>query len=282
MLLNSFNKPAGDSLGLSKATPPVSVAPNQSNTTGKAPKLPRETWTWRRIGIIAGIVIWTFAGFMLAQAIGLAGIWVLQALGVPLADVSATTFNTVVNIIIYSLAIVIILGVPKLVKKRPTTKEDLGVQRYPQLKDVAWLFAGAITYLILTLIVTSFAMVVFPSGDYTEAQEIGFAGLTNNWEFILAFISLVIVAPVAEEVIFRGYMYGKLRKYAPVWLTVLLTSLLFAIAHFQWNVGLDTFALGVVLALLRFATGSIWASILLHMLKNGVAFYLLFVNPPVL
>ena len=58
---------------------------------------------------------------------------------------------------------------------------------------------------------------------------------------------------------------------------VLITSLVFGVMHFQWNVGVNVFALSVVLCVMREVTGTIYAGILLHMLKNGVAFYLLYV-----
>ena len=247
----------------------------------QAPQKPHRS-LWYRTGLTIGIVAWTFLGFMLAQAIGLAILAGLQAAGVSLEDANATTLSTVTNIFVYCLAIAIIIGVPYLVKKRGTTLKDIGLDRLPRWKDFLWLLAGLVAYIILTLIVTSISMALFPQADYNEAQNTGFSGLANQFEFVLAFISLVIVAPVAEEVIFRGYLFGKLRKNAQVWISVLLTSALFAIAHFQFNVALDTFALGVVLALLRVASGSIWASILLHMLKNGIAFYFLFVNPGIL
>jgi membrane protease YdiL (CAAX protease family) len=123
---------------------------------------------------------------------------------------------------------------------------------------------------------------VFPQVDLQQSQEIGFQNLSGYSQYLLAFITLVIVAPIAEEVLFRGYLYGKLRKHAPIWLGALITSALFAVAHGQWNVAVDTFALSLVMCSLREITGSIWAGTLLHMMKNGLAFYFLFINPSVL
>lgn len=233
----------------------------------------------RRVLMTVGLVVWTFFGFMLAQAIGLAVVAVLEWAGVPLRSVDRTLFNTIANIVIYSLSLVIVIGMPLWIKKRPTTLQELGLQRLPKWLDTIWPLAGGATYIILTVLVMAGAMALFPGGDYNQAQETGFSYLTSRLEYILAFVSLVIVAPVAEEIIFRGYLLGKLRKYAADWIAVLLTAALFALAHFQLNVSLDTFALGVVLCYLRIFSGSIWASIFLHMLKNGVAYYFLFVNP---
>lgn len=219
---------------------------------------------------------------MLAQAIILAVFAAAQAVGVPFEEVNETVFNSVTGGVIYALAIVIVIGVPYLVKRRATSKEEVGLQRLPTWLDIALAPAGAIVYIMLTLVVTALAMTFLPFVDYTQEQETGFGNIATQFEYILAFISLVIVAPVAEEVLFRGYLFGKLRKYAPVWMSILITSALFALVHFQWNVALDVFALSIVLCALRLTSGSIWPSILLHMLKNGTAFYFLFINPSLL
>ena len=63
----------------------------------------------------------------------------------------------------------------------------------------------------------------------------------------------------------------------PWWLPATLVSALFGVAHGQWNVGLDVFVLSMVACGLREATGSIWAGIVLHMIKNMVAFMATFV-----
>ncbi|MCZ6901364.1 MAG: CPBP family intramembrane metalloprotease, partial [Rickettsia endosymbiont of Ixodes persulcatus] len=111
--------------------------------------------------------------------------------------------------------------------------------------------------------------------------------LVSTWQYIVAFVMLVVLAPVGEELLFRGYLYGKLRKSAPIWLAVLATSLTFGLAHLwtggegplQWAVAVDTFVLSLVMCSVREYTGAIWITIFMHMAKNGLAFYLLFVNP---
>jgi membrane protease YdiL (CAAX protease family) len=53
----------------------------------------------------------------------------------------------------------------------------------------------------------------------------------------------------------------------------------FGAVHGQWNVAIDVFSLSLIMCGLREITGNIWAGALLHMLKNGLAFYILFINP---
>lgn len=237
---------------------------------------------WYRFGMSAGVIGWVFLGFALAQAMGLGLVYGASWVGVPLDAVNQSVFSTVMAVFVYAFAIAIIIGVPWLIKKWKTTPAELGVAKRPKWMDIVWLLVAIFAYLVLTVSITALAMYLFPSADYQQKQEIGFEALTHSWEYILAFASLVILAPAAEELIFRGYLFGKLKKYAAVWVSVLCSAALFAVAHGQWNVALDTFALGLVLASLRVVTGSIWASIALHALKNALAFYFLFVNPIIL
>lgn len=236
----------------------------------------------KRYALVIGLPLWAFLGFMLSNALVLALITALSAAGISFESANEALFNATLGAVIYGLAILIVLGLPWLARRRPTTKVELGLQRLPTWIDIAWVPAGAVAYIALTALVAAFAAAFMPFVDYNQAQDTGFAGISGGLEYVLAFVSLVVVAPVAEEVLFRGYLFGKLQKYAPVWLAVVITSLLFAAVHFQWNVGLDVFALSIVMCLARIISGSLWPSILIHMLKNGTAFYFLFINPSLL
>ena len=257
---------------------------NSSNSSTKvvAVSLPPKYSLKHRIVMSIALPAWAFLGFMLAQALIIGLIEVLQVVGVPLDQISGPLFQTLAGAVTYALTLLIVIGVPRFVKKARTTKEELGMQRLPGLMDFVWVPAGVAAYLVLTAIVTALAMSFLTFVNYEQIQDTGFTNMGTQAEYILAFIMLVIVAPIAEELLFRGYLLGKLRKYAPLWISILITSVLFAIVHFAWNVGLDVFALSIVLCVLRVVSGSLWPSIMLHMLKNGVAFYFLFINPTVL
>lgn len=233
----------------------------------------------KRIALLVAVSVWTVAGFAIAQLLVGVILVLLTALGVPFASVNETVFTSIGNAVVYALAIGIVVGVPWLVRKKRTTLADIGLQRLPTWNELLMAPLGMVGYLILTSIIMALAMVALPFVDYTQAQQVGFSQLSSQLEFTLAFISLVVIAPFAEEVLFRGYLLGKLRQHVPTWIAILVTSIIFGVVHLQWNVGLDVFALSIVLCLLRVQSGSLWPSILLHMLKNGVAFYFLFINP---
>lgn len=247
-------------------------------TLEKKPKL----GPWKRAGFIVGVPLWTFLGFILAQAL-IQGLYeILVASGVPLGVVSTTILNAAASAVVYALALFIVIGMPWLIKRRPTTREEIGLHKLPRWIDLLWAPAGYIVYLIATSYVSQLAQGFLTFVDYEQVQNTGFSDLVSRPEYILAFLSLVLIAPIAEEILFRGYLLGKLRKYAPLWLSILITSALFGFVHGQWNVGIDVFVLSIVLCLLRVYTGSLWPSIMLHMLKNAVAYYFLFINPTLL
>ncbi|UTX51192.1 CPBP family intramembrane metalloprotease [Candidatus Saccharibacteria bacterium TM7i] len=237
---------------------------------------------WRKAAIALGLMAWVFVSFMAVQLLFAGALFVMKLSGVSFESVNEAVFSASAGIIIYSLTILVAIGVPWLLRRKTTLKE-LGLDRFVGWKDYGWLGAGAVTYIILTVVISTIAMALMPFIDFEQKQTTGYESVAHSYEYVLAFIGLVVIAPVAEEVLFRGYLFGKLRKAKiKTWVSVLLVSLLFAIVHFQGNVGVDVFALSIVLCLLRIFSGSLWPSIMLHMLKNGVAFYFLFVNPSIL
>jgi len=221
---------------------------------------------------------WVFVGFMVAQVIVGLLLSLFSYLKIPLKNIDESTVQTIGSIVIYILALSIVIGLPWAVKKFKTSKQELGLDSTMTWTDLLLAPAAFIVYILLSFVCTSIAS-HFPFYNVDQVQETGFSGLSHGYEYFLAFFTLVIVAPVSEEILFRGYLLGKLRKYIPVWAAILITSLLFGIVHFAWNVSVDVFALSIVLCLLRIQTGRLWPSILLHMIKNGIAFYFLFINP---
>jgi hypothetical protein len=225
---------------------------------------------------------WVLIGFGLAREFLFAVIQTFAYLGVPFDAMNKTVLNFMLAACIYILSVVIVIGVPWWVKKYKTSREELGLTRLPSWMDILLAPAAGVFYIICSIALLAFVKAYVPEIDLDQVQETGFSNLNSQYELILAFITLIIIAPVFEEVLFRGYLYGKLRKAVPIWLAILIVSVVFAVVHGQWNVALDVFVLSIVLCILREMTGNIWAGILLHMCKNGLAFYFLFVNPVLL
>jgi membrane protease YdiL (CAAX protease family) len=134
---------------------------------------------------------------------------------------------------------------------------------------------GAIIYYGALIAVLSLAQLI-PGFNLEQTQEIGYQTV-NGWQLGLAFIGLVILPPLAEEMLFRGFLYRGLAKKWPKILAAIFASVLFAVVHFQWNVGVDVFVLSMVMIFLYEKTKNLWVCVGLHALKNAVAFLVLFV-----
>ncbi|MEH1818431.1 MAG: CPBP family glutamic-type intramembrane protease [Nostoc sp.] len=91
------------------------------------------------------------------------------------------------------------------------------------------------------------------------------------------FSTAAIAAPFFEEILFRGFLLPSLTRYLPVWGAILISSLLFAIAHLSLSEILPLTALGIVLGVVYTRSRNLLAPMLLHSLWNSGTLLSLFV-----
>ena len=89
----------------------------------------------------------------------------------------------------------------------------------------------------------------------------------NIRSVIIAFGYLCILAPVSEEIIFRGVIYRLFEKHSTL-TAIFGSAAVFALAHLDLRSLVPIFFIGLTLSLVRFATGSIWATMISHALVN--------------
>ncbi len=85
---------------------------------------------------------------------------------------------------------------------------------------------------------------------------------------LMAFAA-VIVAPVCEEIVFRGYLYPVIKKFSGIWPAAICSALVFAAAHGSLAAMLPLFLFGCLLVFIYEKTGSIWSNISVHLCFNG-------------
>ncbi|HEX6799345.1 MAG TPA: CPBP family intramembrane glutamic endopeptidase, partial [Ktedonobacterales bacterium] len=88
---------------------------------------------------------------------------------------------------------------------------------------------------------------------------------------ICTLIGAVFVAPFCEEIFFRGYLFAGLLRGVHVWLAALIATALFTLVHGDLGSAVLLFAIGLILAGMRYRLGSIWPGMVLHALNNGIA-----------
>ena len=96
---------------------------------------------------------------------------------------------------------------------------------------------------------------------------------TEPMGIVIGFVGVSIIAPIAEEAFFRGFIMGGLRRRFGVIGALLLSAALFTAPHLPITIYPAVFGLGVLLGLLFLQTGSLWPGILMHGFFNTVSYF---------
>ena len=136
------------------------------------------------------------------------------------------------------------------------------------------------TYLPLSIAGMSLAVLVIIILNMLPISEEAFAEYTESTSVIdssgfISMVSTVIFAPIAEEMIFRGLVYTRLKRAMPKWIAAILQAALFGVLHGQILWIAYAFAVGLILAAYFESTGSLFANITVHICFNLMGGYIL-------
>jgi membrane protease YdiL (CAAX protease family) len=149
----------------------------------------------------------------------------------------------------------------------------LGIRWFNVGKALVYVLGGIIGFIILIVGVLTLISVLLPGFNPDEAQVNEFTKAASDpGTRRLSFIALVLIPPIIEEVVFRGFVFPAFARRWGVWAGAITSSILFGLAHLQGNVGVYTVVLGLLLCLMYVKLRSIVPGILLHMLNNYLAF----------
>ena len=171
------------------------------------------------------------------------------------------TMGMIVNSIV-SIAIVLVPAAAVLLLSGEDWQEALGLHK------IKWSTAGMIvlfTFLTmpLTTLINEFSML------FVDNVVVEISGEVMELPFLTAFFFMAVCTPVSEELAFRGVAYRGYRRSGTALKAVLFSALIFALGHMNFNQAAYAFVIGMILALLVEATGSIFASMIYHMTFNG-------------
>lgn len=175
-------------------------------------------------------------------------------------------------------------GLLWFLRRRKLTLGSLGWKRFRPI-HIAYALAGFGVYFVAYIVLVNVASNAIPDLNVNQQQDIGFQQVYGAGQLLTTFLSLVVLPPLVEETLFRGFLFTSFRKRIKFVWTTLLVSVLFALPHLLeaqsggllWIGALDTFTLSIVLCYLRKRTGSLWSGVLVHALKNGIAFLSLYI-----
>ncbi len=147
-------------------------------------------------------------------------------------------------------------------QNREGWQQRLGLHSLQWMPSILWAFGIGAAVLSVGYLADGFM-------DETtrEALTMISEGIHSPFWF---FFAISVVAPLHEELLFRGYAYSGWVKKLGVWGAILVPAVLFTACHIQYGwVGLlYIFLMGVALGILRWKTGSIYPCIALHMINN--------------
>ena len=95
---------------------------------------------------------------------------------------------------------------------------------------------------------------------------------------VLMILAVCIVGPIAEELVFRGMIFGKLRRAFSFWPAAIISGIMFGVFHMNIMQGVYASVLGVLLAYVYEKTQTIFGSIFFHIVFNASSYITDFVN----
>lgn len=145
---------------------------------------------------------------------------------------------------------------------------DLGLRW--RWSDIGWGLLYGFAALVVAIIIGAITTMI--QGEFSSAAGDVGESLAQNPAVLIAFVICVVIgAPIAEEIAFRGMIFTSLAKFK-MWpiLTVIMSAAIFALFHGEPVRFPLLFGIGLVLGLARWHTGSVTTAIVAHMVNNAV------------
>ncbi|MBV9542838.1 MAG: CPBP family intramembrane metalloprotease, partial [Chloroflexi bacterium] len=171
----------------------------------------------------------------------------------------------------------------RLVRPGVMTWADLGLRGRPLDYVVAYGFgAGIFGLIVIQLVGTALTQVGLRPN---QLEQFNFVLKEGPASFALLLLSAGIAAPFAEELFFRGFLFGTYRRTKPLWMAYGASSLMFTLLHLEPNrmnpaqmagLSVGIFILATLLAWVYERTDSLYPGMLAHALNNATGLILFY------
>lgn len=125
------------------------------------------------------------------------------------------------------------------------------------------LVMGAACAIFANMLVALFQNILHAQ-EYQESME----QIMNGQSYFMLILGMGILAPIVEEMVFRWLIYLRLRDYMKAGAAAVISGVFFGVYHMNLFQAVYASILGIVFAYFLEITGSLWASVLLHMGAN--------------
>lgn len=181
-----------------------------------------------------------------------------------MALASDMDFNTIV-MIVFSVCCMVVFGIWYCKRCGGSFRIDVKKQVHPfEILGIVFLIPGT---QYLSSIVASFVATIFPSWLEAYEELLETAGLAGDVSLLMMIYS-VLLAPISEELVFRGVTLGIAQRAFPFWLANIIQAFLFGAFHMNMLQGCYTFVVGLILGYIYHKGGSLYHVIFYHFLFN--------------
>ncbi|MEM8531141.1 MAG: type II CAAX endopeptidase family protein [Chloroflexota bacterium] len=223
-------------------------------------------WRWRDVCVlIATAIILITAANMLTVALFMRDGTPRDELAIPWS----------VNFGLLAVQVIVMLGSVYAILRWRGLDFSVLKLHWPQR---CWIKSAVVFAVVLRIWMVPITALLGVLGFPMENPQIAFfapEGMT-----VLAAIGMLLMGgiaiPIAEEVFFRGVIYTWLRQWGKT-MALIVSSLLFAIAHLHPTIVVSTFLVGLIAGMLYERSQSLWTSILVHCLFNITGILLIYV-----
>ena len=255
---------------LAPARPPLPAPLIASARSAAEPVAARSSWTWTDVLPVMVTLIPIILGANWVATVTAEGLGVTSGTG------GAVAISIGDEIAAYGgslLLIGLLVG-----WRRHTSLAALGLR----LPAWPWLAAGiplGFAGLVLQDVGGVLSRAIFPAANSTN-QCVGIRA-SYGGSIALTLLAVAVIAPVAEEIIFRGFTFRWLQGRLPLWGAVLVSAALFSAAHAGWaepTLFLPVFLSGLLLAYLYATSRSVWPGVIAHLTINTVGVIVILVG----
>jgi membrane protease YdiL (CAAX protease family) len=245
--------------------PPEVLEPNADPVGDEAPTEARDTTPWQGRDLLITVLGGGGLGLVLGTAII-----------VPLIDsISGAAQLAILSTLLYGSLCG--FGWWFALKRRGATLADAGF-RWVGIGPILLMLPTAFLLIIVTAILLTGTDELVGDVPTAQDQVLGSQDTLPLSDLIWLVLAGSVLAPVAEEFLFRGLLYRYLRARRTILFATLVSSLLFALSHFILILIPSYIVFGIIEALVAERYKSLYPAIALHALNNGALFAGLFVT----
>lgn len=206
---------------------------------------------------------WGLGAFLLVEAAYLATSFLFGLLARGTGSLSASML-----VLAVAVPTIVAAGLAMLIARWRGNGPRIDFRMHWSWRNVGLGLAFGFGGLFITVPAAALYLSIVGSGANSAVGQI-FAGVSATWPLaVTVFVVVALVAPFCEEVVYRGLLWGALEQRWGRWVAVVVSTVVFALAHFEPTRAPLLLVVAIPIALARLYSGSLTAGVLAHQVTN--------------